>query len=123
MAFLEDIEDAATADKEHIQQMNETNATIMALCKQLAGTNSEQQTLIKELTASIKKTSCINIPFTTDRKKDREEDSDTARRSGYRKNLARTMEKWDTCQKGVTPLKKMWLSALLGKKKHRRWIG
>ena len=79
MAFLEDVEDAATVEKEHIQKMTETNATMLALCKQLAGTNAEQKTLIKELKESLAKKSHLKVPFSRDKYKGSKEDRDTAR--------------------------------------------
>ena len=79
MAFLKDVKDAAMADKYHIQQMTETNATMVSLYKQLAGTNAEQQTLIKELTASPAKISRLRVPFTKEKDKKRKEDGDMER--------------------------------------------
>ena len=47
LAFLENIQDAAMADKENIPQMTETKDMKMDLCKKLVGTNEDQQALIK----------------------------------------------------------------------------
>ena len=85
MELFLDVNDTAMADKEHIQQMTEINATMVALCKHLAGKNSEQQTPIKELTASLAKTSCLKVPFARDKYKYSKEYRDTARTSGDRK--------------------------------------
>ena len=85
MDFLKDFEDAATAEKDHIQKMTETKATMVSLYKQLAGTNTEQKTLIKELTASLAKTPHLRVPFTKEKDKESKEDGDMERTSGERK--------------------------------------
>ena len=73
------------SDKEHIHKMTETNATIGGPVQASGGHNSEQHTLIKELTASLVKTSRLKVPFTRDNYKYSKEDRDAARKSGDRK--------------------------------------
>ena len=67
MAFLDNVEDAETADKDNIQKITKTNATMVALCKQLEDIHVEQQTLINELTSILAKTSHIKIPIAGDK--------------------------------------------------------